>query len=54
MTKPEERQHDTARVLAIILGVFFFLFALSIALGLHPMAALREMIQARFGIGMGF
>jgi hypothetical protein len=49
MAKPEERQHETARVLAIILGVFFFLFALSIAMGFNPILTLREMIQAHFG-----
>jgi len=50
MTKPEEQQHGAAKVVAIILGVFFFLFALSVALGFHPMLALREMIQAWFGL----
>jgi hypothetical protein len=46
---PEEQQRQTTKVAAIILGVFFFLFFLSIALGFHPLLALREMIQARFG-----
>jgi hypothetical protein len=45
----QERQHETScKVLAIILGVLFFLFALSVALGLQPVGALREMIQATF------
>jgi hypothetical protein len=44
----EEQQGQTTKVVAIILGVFFFLFLLSVALGYHPVLALREMIQARF------
>jgi hypothetical protein len=53
MTKPEERQHEAAKVLAIILGVFFFLFALSIAFRLAPHAGVAGYDPSDISIGMG-